>query len=621
MPLSTGQILNNRYRIVKLLGQGGFGAVYRAWDINLSAPCAVKENFDVSPEASRQFAREASLLANLRHPGLPKVIDHFSLTNQGQYLVMEFIEGDDLQKIVFNAGGGLPEAQALPWILQVCQALEYLHTRNPPVIHRDVKPANIKITPEGQAVLVDFGIAKQADPAIPTYSGARASTPGYSPIEQYKQSGTDARSDIYSLGATLYFSLTGECPPESIDRLTGTALVPPRQLNPAISPPVEAAVLKAMQVLPDQRIQAVAELSAALRAAQSPEQVVAKTTPTPTSGPYSAPPATPSAPQAIQPPTGSRRLSWGWIFGLLVLIAAVLGSIAWLATFLSSRAVRQSIDQTATASAAAQTALPPTDASLGEPWTRPADGMRMEFIPAGSFLMGSLDGDTTADSDEKPQHSVYLNAYWIDQTEVTNAQMARCVAAGICQPPSLVKSYTRSTYYGEAQFDNYPVIYVTWEDANSYCTWAGGRLPTEAEWEKAARGPVGQTYPWGNEPVASRLVNFCDWNCPFEWKDSSIDDGYADTSPVGNFPAGASPYGVLDMAGNVWEWVQDWYSETYYASSPSSNPIGPSSGQYRVLRGGAFSDIAAQVRSSFRNEKPDHSNWPVGFRCAATPGK
>jgi serine/threonine protein kinase len=236
MSLNTGQILNNRYRIVKLLGQGGFGAVYRAWDINLSRPCAVKENMDASPEAQVQFGREATILANLIHPNLVRVTDYFFLPGQGQYLVMDYVEGEDLQGMLERTGTQLNDAQALDWTGQVCDALNYLHSQNPPIIHRDIKPANIKITPEGKAILVDFGIAKIYDPNLKTTLGARAVTSGYSSPEQYGQGKTDPRSDIYSLGATLYTLLTGQAPPDSVDLLmrnTGP-VTPAAQINPRI---------------------------------------------------------------------------------------------------------------------------------------------------------------------------------------------------------------------------------------------------------------------------------------------------------------------------------------------------------------------------------------------------
>ncbi|RLC78231.1 MAG: hypothetical protein DRI81_07160 [Chloroflexi bacterium] len=270
MPLSAGQVLENRYRIAKLLGQGGFGAVYRAWDTRLSRPCALKENLDASPDAARQFEKEAAILANLHHPNMPRVTDHFSIPGQGQYLVMDFVEGQDLQETL-DQRGPLPEAEALPWIVQICDALEYLHSQIPPIIHRDVKPANIKITSQGRPMLVDFGIAKIYDPILRTTAGARAVTPGYSPPEQYGRGHTDNRSDIYALGATLYALLTGQEPADSVESLIGaTELTSPRKLNPQISKPVAQAILAAMAPDPVHRYQSADEFKAALGRIPSP---------------------------------------------------------------------------------------------------------------------------------------------------------------------------------------------------------------------------------------------------------------------------------------------------------------------------------------------------------------
>lgn len=230
-------------------------------------------------------------------------------------------------------------------------------------------------------------------------------------------------------------------------------------------------------------------------------------------------------------------------------------------------------------------------------------GAPMMFVPAGEFLMGSSDADKDAQSNEKPQHTVYLDAFWMDKYEVTNALYKKCVDAGKCLPPNPTKSYTRDPYYGNAQYDNYPVVYVSWDDANSYCEWVGKRLPTEAEWEKAARGSDGRIYPWGNT-FDKNLLN-------------SGEGGAGDTTEVGQYPNGASPYGLMDMAGNVWEWVNDWYDGNYYSNSPRENPQGPSTGQYRVLRGGSWSNYRDLVRAANRNAyAPNNRNNNIGFRCA-----
>jgi peptide/nickel transport system substrate-binding protein len=266
LPLQPGQILNNRYRIAKQIGKGGFGAVYRAWDMRMNGSCVVKENLDTSLEARNQFEREAQILFKLRHPGLPVVFDYFSEPDQGLYLVMDFVEGKNLEEIQQDSGGAINEADAVNWISQVCEALEYLHGYNPPVIHRDIKPQNIIITPAGKAMLVDFGVAKLYHAQQKTTIGARAITPGYSPPEQYLQTGTDARSDVYSLGATLYTLLSGQVPPESVALSLGESLPSIRDMNPKVNPALEAVVDKAMAPQKNARYATASEMRSALQA-------------------------------------------------------------------------------------------------------------------------------------------------------------------------------------------------------------------------------------------------------------------------------------------------------------------------------------------------------------------
>ncbi|MBP7042697.1 MAG: SUMF1/EgtB/PvdO family nonheme iron enzyme [Chloroflexi bacterium] len=249
------------------------------------------------------------------------------------------------------------------------------------------------------------------------------------------------------------------------------------------------------------------------------------------------------------------------------------------------------------------------------------DGMVMVFIPAGEFPMGTSDEQRTRLIDEHiwdknwneselPLHTVYLDAYWIDQTEVTNGQYALCVADGPCQEPRFLKSATRDSYFGNPEFQNYPVVYVDWTMAKAYCTWAGRRLPTEAEWEKAARGADGRLYPWGNE-IDNTRANFT----------GSGSEG-GDTTAVGSFIEGASPYGVLDMAGNVWEWVADEYAQRYYYNSPSENPPGPTlTGTRYTVRGGSWDGTVNSMRIAHRyGMEVDYTDFPTGgIRCAASP--
>jgi formylglycine-generating enzyme required for sulfatase activity len=453
------------------------------------------------------------------------------------------------------------------------------------------------LTPTNDVRLIDFGIAKLFTPG---QQGTMIGTPGYAAPEQY-QGLAEPRTDVYGLGATLHHLLTGRDP----QRHPPFAFPSARQLNPAITAQTDAAVERAVKMDLHARFGSAQEMRRALTAGQMPPRL-----PLP-------------------------ALVAGIV--ILVLVAFGLGavSVPWLCTPTPTPPIvggRATLAPTLTvapptrAPTAAPTLPPPTRATVATlpptavpPTTVPprvTDTTEMVSIPAGEFLMGSSARDSQADSDEKPQHTVYLDAFWIDKYEVTNAQYKKCVDAGKCSRPSDTSSSTRTSYYGNVSFDDYPVIYVSWNDAKAYCEWAGKRLPTEAEWEKAARGTDERVYPWGSTLDGTRL-NFCDKNCPYNWKDSTADDGYADTAPVGSYPRGASSCGALDMAGNVWEWVADWYGANYYSSSPRNNPKGPSSGQYKVLRGGAWNYYRSSARAANRDyDYPDYRNYNVGYRCA-----
>jgi formylglycine-generating enzyme required for sulfatase activity len=249
----------------------------------------------------------------------------------------------------------------------------------------------------------------------------------------------------------------------------------------------------------------------------------------------------------------------------------------------------------------AGSAIPGRTPAAAERRIRPADGKAMVFVPEGEFVMGAADDDPEADPHEKPGHPVYVDAFWIDQTETTNAQFRICVEAGICRAP-LTCDFGSPDFADETKADH-PAACVTWFDAGTYCEWAGGRLPTEAEWEKAARGTDERRYPWGNTIDCSR-GNFR--GCP----------QFFLTAPVGSFPSGISPYGALDMAGNVWEWVDDWMGWDYYRASPADNPPGPDNGEMRVVRGGSFRYFFRYMRVVTRHcAPPEHRADALGFRC------
>jgi predicted Ser/Thr protein kinase len=296
MPLLEDTVLEDRYRIDGLLAYGGMSAVYRAYDINLEVAVALKENYFRTPQAIEQFKREAQVLAKLRHPGLPRVLQHFTHEGQ-QYLVMEFIEGLNLWEMIKQRGKPFAEAQSLDWIDKVCDAVAYLHNQSPPIIHRDVKPQNIKVMPDGQVVLIDFGIFKEGDTAARTATGARGVTPGFSPPEQYSGGGSSPASDVYALGATLYALLTAVKPPDSVSLAIGEAeYVPPDKHNPSINPAVAEAITWAMQPKPNARPQTVEDWQRKLREISqvAPKAREAAAPPPAPAKPAAAPPAPPA---------------------------------------------------------------------------------------------------------------------------------------------------------------------------------------------------------------------------------------------------------------------------------------------------------------------------------------
>ena len=663
--LQVGDQLVGRYEIEALLGEGGMGAVFRAFDTLKQRKVAVKEfrlgdlpsekDLVTGPDVTRGkrktpaqltredalklFKKEAHLLSSLQHPNLPEVFDFFILGSEG-YIVMTLIEGRSLTDALEENGGPLSEETLTGWLKQVLEALQYCHSKG--VIHRDLKPDNLLLTDDGQVYLIDFGIAKALNPGQrATSTGARILSPGYAPPEQYsaREGGIDPCSDLYSLGSVAYTLLTGEVPPEATDRMAGEKLPVPRTLNPTISGRMENFILHCLEMDKENRPQNVEEAIRLLLGDGSsqigPQSATSKQT---AKLPLQKPRTAPVAPLPKSARRQQLHIRWRIVTtaaGSLVLLGLLIWLLGWkiippmLQNDRNDQATQKAIvviqtESTRLATIAAAwtktptptqtpantstftitptlTLIPPDCTQKGQIWTSPIDGMVLVCVPAGEFTMGS----TIGLDDEKPEHAVFMNAYWIDQTEVTNTKYAQCVADGDCSKPSITSSISQDDYYGNSKYSRYPVINIDWQQAADYCEWAGRALPTEAQWEKAARGSDGFTYPWGNNPPNSTLANY--------------GEIIGDTTEVGSYPDAKSPYGALDMAGNVWEWVADWY-ETY-SSNFQSNPIGPASGDYRVLRGGSwYGDLfLARVSTRYYNY-PDHKNYDIGFRCVLSLG-
>lgn len=275
MEFTPGTILKDRYQIIRKLGQGGMGAVYLAQDKTLDHVVALKVNHDTSPQRSNQFLREARLLAPLRHPNLPRVSDYFVI-GEDQFLVMDYIPGDNLEELL-RSDGPFNLDTVLSWVSQLVSALTYLHNQKPPIIHRDIKPANIKLTPDGEVILVDFGIAKASASTDATTQGAAGFTPGFAPPEQYGTGRTGPFSDQFALAATIYALLTKHRPSDSLARILNQAVLTPiRQLAPRVPPQAASAIERALSIQPEERYASVEDFFQALKTREGDQTIVGK---------------------------------------------------------------------------------------------------------------------------------------------------------------------------------------------------------------------------------------------------------------------------------------------------------------------------------------------------------
>ena len=663
-----GTLINQRYQIVCQVGQGGMGAVYEAIDTRLGHHVALKQTLITDPQYVHAFEREARLLAHLKHAHLPRVTDHFSDAD-GQFLVMDFILGEDLAALFHQHGGPFPLAQVLPWADQLLDALTYLHSQNPPVLHRDIKPQNLKQTPDGTLILLDFGLAKGALWQTRLTGGGSIAgyTPAYAPLEQIQGTGTDVRSDLYAVGATLYHLLVGTPPPDALTRAASLLsqqpdpLRSPHECNPALPQAISAALMRAMSTNPNTRPESAAALRTLLRTVpQSPP-------PSPSVAPPHVihPPVQAAQPRPEQPPfaVGTPTLAvsppkvapapttpnlgtppFVWIGVLLVVLLGV-GVFIWgggkgshptaapttapAARPYATTAPAATAALVSATSAVTATTAPAATAARSSATTAPAAlpaalVPELVKVPVGPFLMGSSSADSQASDDERPQHPLTLPDYWIGKTEVTNAQFrpfvegdgytnqAYWTAAGWAWRQE--NKITQPSSWDDPQWNgpDYPVVGVSWFEAVAYCRWLSKQtgitfsLPSEAEWEKAARGSDGLIYPWGNTWDAS-LVN-------------SSESGLKKPMPVGSYPKGASPYGALDMAGNVWEWCATQWGKTYpyQLEDEWRATYLEADATYRVVRSSSWSANSTYVRGAYRDgNNPRDRNIIIGLRVAS----
>lgn len=565
----------DRYRVVRELGRGGMSTVYLADDTRLGRTVALKvvrfgqtddiQQFEVFRSA---LTTEARLAARLTHPGIVTIFDAFEFGDL-TCVTMEYVQGMTLQQgIDSQLFQGRPAL--LRVLKEVAKGLDFAHSRG--VVHRDIKLSNIMISidgqDEGRAKILDFGIARESARLSSTDDRRTMiiGTLGYMSPEQMKGIHATGRSDQFSLAVLAHILLSGKQPFKAAEPtlLMAQVLMADPQLDSSLSSQAQAIFSRALSKKPDERFgtceEFIRELEKELR-----------------------PPPPPWFPPPTPPPGPIQNQRWGyWVIGCVVAV----GLAIWLAAPWLHEAGRR----------------------FSSPAVNPRDELQYVWVPAISFMMGCVPDDSDCDYDEKPRHLISLTrGYWIGQTEVTvEAYQHFASAAGIGMPEGPV-------FDANWHNRNRPIVNVSWNEANGYCEWAGARLPTEAEWERAARSNRdGVRYPWGN-PINHENANY------------GTDDGskglalgrdrWEFTSPVASFdPNGL---GLYDVSGNAMEWVKDLYADKYYAGTPSVDPRGPTTGTERVLKGGSWFNGPRYQRVSFRiKAEPGKRLSYVGFRCA-----
>jgi formylglycine-generating enzyme required for sulfatase activity len=684
----VGRTIADKYAVESVVGEGGFATVYRAMHLLWKRPVALKvfkSLGDVS-EKDRQklldeFIQEGALLADLstRTAAIVQARDIAMLeTGNGQfvpYMVLEWLDGATLEAVLaLEKAQGLPlrtTAQVVALIEPAAEALALAHRKG--IAHRDVKPGNLFVLgdPRGEASikLLDFGIAKVVSDAQKiagfTKTGGQVTsfTIAYGAPEQFSRThgSTGPWTDVFALALVLVEMMTGRDPLEGDDfvQLAVASANPARRPTPrtfglVVGDAIESVFVKALAVKPSDRFQTAGDFWNALRQALRMEPMRLATDRQQAARPLSSRPPSGHAPTAVASaafsggglppsatgganksttgrPSGSGKL--GLFVGLGMAAVAAIGGVVYVVGSKKDQATAPLPPPSA--SVAASAALPPSSASAAPSAAAasaascPSD---MIPIPGGSFFMGNDDALPI----EKPAHQVVLAPYCMDRFEVSVEKYKACSDAGRCKRAGSTNDWPDISAKDQKVFDplcnvrdpearaKHPINCVDWEMSEKYCREQGRRLPTEAEWEFAARGPDGRKYPWGDDDPSAGFMNACGKECVAWGTKNGVDekamydsdDGFPTTAPVGSFPKGASRYGVEDVVGNVWEWVADFYGP--YTKDEQNAPTGPAQGEERVIRGGSWNaSYASWVRPTFRyKDTPTKRSYGIGFRCA-----
>jgi serine/threonine-protein kinase len=551
--------LSRRFRLIRRLGAGGMGTVFLAEQIGVgNRPVALKvlnRQLLDDPDFLLRFQNEAGSTGRIHHPNVVTIHEAAQADDGTPYIAMEFLEGESLREVL-QRRGALPVAEVAEILQQAARGLNAAHKLG--IIHRDIKPDNIFLTHDDESNLVvkvvDFGIAKLRESPLHTTTKIVLGTPPYMSSEQaygMRSDELDSRSDIYSLGVVVYEMLTGRLPfhsdtPAGYLRKHMMEDPPPfRAIAPGLGvpPAVESTVMKALVKDREQRYASALDFAGELSRAAQPSPRAEAPVMLP-----STRMVRPPQPEVGQPPPSAKII---------------------------------------------RPFEPPPPDSTGATRVNPKEGLKYVWIPPGSFWMGCSPGDAECRDDEKPLHQVIITkGFWLGQTSVTVGAYKRFTAAmGKAMPPA-------PNFNPGWSDEQMPMVNVSWNDARAYCAWAGGRLPTEAEWEYAARG--------GSREPRYGVLDEVAWY----YKNSG-----RQPNPVGEKKANG--FGLYDMLGNAWEWVIDRYDEKYYENNPSQDPAGPAIGECRVLRGGSWDGEPRFIRVSSRfGVLPGDRGYGIGFRCA-----